>query len=388
LSDQPFQGTQLENTARVLTEQVAKAWAVPGFAQNDLPSLSQLNEAFVTRLLDSHRFEEAREVIKDRIEFLRECGARDPKGEGYRWHIIEACLLASKVENDDSHPVEAIAFLDRSTALVLNADGDNSRRLLNACRLASDYRQLQDQLTTKKNRGQANHARDGRISLLRLIADDNPRRPDLVLLKACLLADDGDWDRARGVVEPVFESQSSVEDEPKHVREAIQALLPEWLVREIQHWDQPEGVDKVACLTLDQQTDRILRLISHLTRTSAYTTVLFPNVLVRELNKIAMGHRKAGRLDRAERVVALHTGVARELVRKFPACASWHWFLAEAYVQQSKNAWRRENMPAIKRGLEQSIETLHVAMRLDPKDARIRRNLLDQTERLGKLPRS
>jgi hypothetical protein len=104
-----------------------------------------------------------------------------------------------------------------------------------------------------------------------------------------------------------------------------------------------------------------------------------------ELAKLASGHRTAARLDRADRIVALHTRLATTLVQAFPRHARWHQFLAHAYMQQAKNAWRRENRPEIRRSLERSIEALGRAAVLDPDDAAIHRDLVDHVTRLSAL---
>ena len=46
------------------------------------------------------------------------------------------------------------------------------------------------------------------------------------------------------------------------------------------------------------------------------------------------------------------------LVQRFPDDLGAYLVLSEAYAQQAKNAWKRKDMGAIRRGLVQSIEVL------------------------------
>jgi hypothetical protein len=49
--------------------------------------------------------------------------------------------------------------------------------------------------------------------------------------------------------------------------------------------------------------------------------------------------------------------------------------------------WKREDMPAVKRSLEQSVTVLNQAISLDPHDGEVRGALLKHTKRLARLPR-
>jgi eukaryotic-like serine/threonine-protein kinase len=392
LTGRPLQGPDLLTNAKLLTEQIAKAWTVPGFDQNCLPRYSMVSERVALILAGSGRLAEARLVMKDRLEFLRYCRDHDPGNEDQIAQAAEACLVASSIESGDTRSSEALGFLDQAASFIRSAGRDDPRRLFNASRLAGDYRRLQDRLTMEGHPEQANRARDGRISLFNLIdGEDHRGRPDLMLLKACLLADSGDWRQACGLVELLFGRPCSFEGEPVWVRAAIKGLLPEWFARQIRHWDEAGNIDKTLPLSVSHEIDRMLVLITNsveLPEFEEYMSALLPDTLNGELSKLAASHRKAGWLDQADRTAALYTAFSQALVRRFPGRASWHLCLAEAYMQQSKNAWKRENMPAIKRGLEQSIDVLNGAIRLDPNDARISRNLLEHTRRLANLPRS
>jgi eukaryotic-like serine/threonine-protein kinase len=391
LTGRHLQGPDLLTNAKLLTEQIAKAWTVPGFDQNCLPRYSMVSERVALNLAGSGRLAEARLVMKDRLEFLRYCRDHDPGNEDQIAQAAEACLVASSIESGDTHSSEALGFLDQAASFIRNAGRDDPRRLFNASRLAGDYRRLQDQLTIEGHPEQANRARDGRISLFNLIDGEDPRRPDQMLLRACLLADIGDWGQARGLVELLFGRPCSFKGEPVLVREAVKGLVPEWFAREFRHWDEAGNIDKTLPLLVSHEIDHMFVLITNSVQVpefEEYMSAVLPDMLNRGLFNVAASQRKAGWLDQADRTAALYTAFSQALVRRFPGRASWHLCLAEAYVQQSKNAWKRENMPAIKRALEQSIETLNVAIRLDPNDARIRRDLLDRTQRLAKLPRS
>jgi thioredoxin-like negative regulator of GroEL len=142
---------------------------------------------------------------------------------------------------------------------------------------------------------------------------------------------------------------------------------------------------------LDREADEILDFLAHL---CDVLRIQWPQSRIMtvgmggELARHAASLRRAGRLDEADRKAAFLMALAQRLVQRFPGHQSSYVALSEAFAQQAKNAWKREDMKTIKRALALSIESLQQAWSLDPGDHEIHRKLQDHKRRLDALPRS
>ena len=87
----------------------------------------------------------------------------------------------------------------------------------------------------------------------------------------------------------------------------------------------------------------------------------------------AAEQRKAGRLDDARRTAACLSAFAKLLARRDPNEAAFHLLLCEAFEQESKNAWKVNDYPAIEGALRKALGEASTALRLDPRntDARL-----------------
>ena len=86
----------------------------------------------------------------------------------------------------------------------------------------------------------------------------------------------------------------------------------------------------------------------------------------------AADRRQAGRLDDARRIAAVLTAFARKLGRRDPAEAEFHLIMSHAFAQESKNAWKVEDFPAIEMALRKSLDEARTAIRLDPRNVNAR----------------
>ena len=75
---------------------------------------------------------------------------------------------------------------------------------------------------------------------------------------------------------------------------------------------------------------------------------------------------------------------------EFPENPCAYLALSEAYFQEYKNAWKRNDPRAAKRrhALAQAITSMERALTLDPTNAEVRGLLADRKKRLTGLPRS
>jgi tetratricopeptide (TPR) repeat protein len=108
--------------------------------------------------------------------------------------------------------------------------------------------------------------------------------------------------------------------------------------------------------------------------------------LTQDFQSTAGAHRRSGRLDLARRTAARFAAFARLLVERDPKDPSAYFILADAYEQESKNAWRPvEDRPTIERTLWQAIAVNRRALELAPDDEVVRHALRRRERKLDDL---
>ena len=217
----------------------------------------------------------------------------------------------------------------------------------------------------------------------------NSARVDLTLFRCCVLVDVGEWDRACTLVQTVSSEQRRAEGISHSSLKAVKLGLQEWFARETEHWNASlaneaasgADVERAANCIVDHLIDLCRK--SHVPWPHAHSTV---RVITDELATHASKQRGAGHLHDSETTTALMFALGHRLVRDFPQHPSSHMLLSEAFRQQSKNGWPREDYPAIRLALSKSVEILEHAVLLDPDDFDIQRMLRDCKERLTRVP--
>ena len=92
------------------------------------------------------------------------------------------------------------------------------------------------------------------------------------------------------------------------------------------------------------------------------------------------------RFDRAERAAQFLRALANRLLRDFPADPFGHFLMSEFYMQESKKAWRRNDIASVRTSLTASISSLGRALELDPANDSFRSQIIDHTNRRDALP--
>ncbi|HKI19494.1 MAG TPA: serine/threonine-protein kinase, partial [Isosphaeraceae bacterium] len=379
-----LEGDRWSETAKLVREQIARVRTSSGFGHRLLLPLSQIDGLEAGRLRDLRRLDEARVLARERIELLRLLRDRDPGNENYLWETAEALLRAGMIEKDAWRGKEALHYFDQvSSLLVGNASVHPARGRL-ALLLSEAYVQLRDEFVRGGKIEQSQSVAAGHLKILAL--HDSP---GLVLSKACRLADQGEWDRARGIVRELSLGKRLVQSEPIWLRLAVEQGLEEWFVREMRHWDKGHEGQKPSPAALDREADSILSLLAHVYEA---LEIKWPTSggaiggMINEPAARAANYRKAGRLDEADRTVGFLMALAQRLVRNFPENPGCYLVLNEAFMQQSKNAWKRGDRLAIKLALGQSINALNRALNLDPGNQEFQQLLQDRKERLAGIP--
>ena len=92
--------------------------------------------------------------------------------------------------------------------------------------------------------------------------------------------------------------------------------------------------------------------------------------------------RKAGRLDDARDTAACFTALAERLTRRDPGEPLFHLMRCQAFLQQSKNAWKIGDLVAVKDALWDATGEAGTALKLDPRSVDARQMLAALQEKL------
>jgi hypothetical protein len=226
-------------------------------------------------------------------------------------------------------------------------------------------------------------ARAGLRKVVSFVKTVDESRPDLILRKACVLSDIGEWGQACVIVDGLCRRDRLVSKEKS---EFVDGALACWFARQMVHWRQI--VDPNASARALDVVVAHLKVLSALRGAEWPAYGIFTTEVLAELASTAAGHRAAERFEAGEKTAEFLMNLANQLVRDFPQDARSHILLSEAFLQQSKNAWRRNDHPGIRQALTRSVESLERGLVRDPDNREIRRLLRDREARLAKLAES
>jgi len=378
-----------QDNAKLVREQTASIRKLRGFHhQFSLPT-SRLEAQVAGELCTAGRLDEAAAVTKERIDLLRECRQREPGNGEYVWESVDALIYAGNLAGTERIE-EALGYFDEATKLLMPAANGECAWRRRATDLSDAFVQISDRLTRMGRPEQAERAAIGQRKMLSLFETDGSARPGRALLKACVIADHGEWDRARRLVGAVALGMRSGDPKNLGVLEEAKDALHGWFVREARHWNNDHRDRWVEPRTLDADADRIVLLLVRLCEALGVPGDMACDSagagVMEGLTMMAASQRRTGQIDEAERTVSLFMAFAEQLVRKFPKVPIAHAALSDAFLQRYKNACRRADPAAIRRALTKSNEVLERALMLDPDDAVIRRLLRDRKRRLAGLP--
>jgi tetratricopeptide (TPR) repeat protein len=385
----PLEGDRLDQTAKLLREQIGLARTDRRFPPQILNMLSRINWVVGSRWKSSGRLDEARVLLQERVDLMRQCRELEPGNDVYLWEMVHALLCVGELETASGRFEPALDHLDQATSLALETANASPNRPEYASFLFDKYRAVQDSLADGGTPKILERSRKGQLKVLSLFKPEGPDRPDQLLFVACALADDGECARARGFVERLASKRRPVPSEPLWLRQNVERALEGWFARESWHWASRKEAQGGGLEAWDREADETFRLLvdmGHALGIPVHCPDDAIELMTNALTDRAASQRKNGRLDDADRTIASLMASAQRLVREFPAHPRAHDMLGTAFMEESKQGWQRKDLKAIKQGLARSIEELQRALALDPHDDLVRRRLQIHRERLAALP--
>ncbi|MDG3005043.1 serine/threonine-protein kinase [Paludisphaera mucosa] len=388
---QPLAGERLTQTAGILREQIGAVRAIPGVDAELLIQLSLFDGQVAGRLSALKRFDEARVAGREMLDLLRECLTREGVRAKYPWAEPGAHCEVGRLELEAGRVQEALDYLDRATSLILADTSQYPQRGRLALVLAGHYRKAEAACGAVGDGANAARAHESRTALLAPLTSFNPSRPDEILQKANALSELERWHEARRLIEDLTSSKGSfVPFSILAHLEALQNGAETWFRQEIRHWRCNEVLGPPDPKAFDREADRLVRLLMTFHEKSGREATIWSqgiNGLHGELFLLATEQRKCGRIDQADATAAMTSAIARSLLRERPGDPYSHAMLGHAYVQENKNAWKREDIPTVRRTLELAIQAYRRAVAGAPDDPTIRTALQNCQNRLAALPK-
>ena len=383
-------GRELVATAGLIREQISKIRSPHGFSPELLPSLGRIEFALAARLRSLGRFDEARSMISEWIDLLRECRQRKPADANYDFELVDALGYAGGIEDEAGRVDEALDLLAQASSLVLSLPISDPQWNRLGMLLTEHYHRFGERLAQEGDLARSKRAIAGYRKLISLIDRLDSDRPDVLLFRACALADQGEWGRAQELVQMLSRGGLSIKAVSPTMQLSLRERLEKWFEREIRNWESLHERRATADPAQDRVVAEIFSRMSDLHKALKMewpTPPGFKPDMGDALSGRAAFHRKAGRLDKADRTVAFFIAIARRLVDEFPDHAGPYHILSDAYSQQSKNAWKRNDLAAVKQALTNSVEAVHRATVLLRNNAELLRVLEDRKGRLAGLPK-
>jgi hypothetical protein len=394
----PLERDELDRTVALLQQTAMTPEVVRALTRPELIELSGLHSVFVGRLRAAGRRSEARGITRDRIALLQEYRQKDPDSEELLLEAGFTMLQSATFELNDGRIGEALHYVNESSSLAQHTpiakdfqpahQADWSRGYLAS--LVSDfYSRLSKRFAGTGGQLVLPEAQLSRRKLLEVMEKFDPSRPDVILFKSCILADLDEWELAREPIETQLLTKRSTVAAPVRLQGFTKHAVAEWTMREAGHSAAALEHDAVEGESIRRHAevvvDHVARLIGNLeTRQGADPPM---KRLCNELTTRAADCRRTGHLAAAENITKFLMEIAKLVVVRFPDSAESYLTLSQAYVQQSKNAWKKNDIGAVRQGLTQSIAELNRALALAPGDGTIRSCLHNETQRLANLPK-
>jgi len=332
-------------------------------APRSLHGLGVLERELAARLLSRGQREEARALLIDSVAILKECRQLDPDDESILWQLAGSLWLSGHLAANEHRIEESLDFCDQASSL-LDALRTLSFRVDMANRLYLMRGSLADELTRRGEPEQARRAIEANLRMFDSMERTVAEQPELAVCKELTLAE-------------LTPGYPAIERLRSAVRKFPDFNLRKELEKRITTWStvNPFGTDRARSGLTRREDDpeawaeALFGLITLRCSAAGLDAAAVPTrvyKLIDFASTTAAEQRRIRRLTDAEVTAARLMALARRLVRSYPSHPESHVVLSEAYFQVSKNAWKREDFPAIEQALRQALESARRAVSLAP----------------------
>ena len=177
----------------------------------------------------------------------------------------------------------------------------------------------------------------------------------------------------------------------RHLPTWLEVKLVDWIVSDVNPYScgaNPTGEIK-GLFDPDAHAEKVIRALESRCKAIGVEHSLLPAVALQVANTASTRgtqQRNARRLDEARQTAACLSAFARKLVRRDPREPGFHLLLAQAFEQESKNAWQVFDYTAIKDALRKALGEARIGLRLDPRNFDARTMVAGLQEKLVNVP--
>lgn len=348
--------------------------------------LTELEGITAGRLVEVGRFADADALTRERLDLIRSRAEEIP-GNAWRRRVVAGAFIdAAAVDRANGDARSALDHLDRAVEVATASAEDFEACRSLGLRTSAEYAQLRDDLTRAGDGGGAVRALSGLERSRGILTTDTGGRVDAELLKACALADGGEWRLARDLAASLLLPGHDWCFTDCLIHQSAHEAVAAWTRRQALHWTSRLDREDFDPTGGAIELDRDLRILNGLRTRGGLPRSDVGDAIREAMATRGTDLRRVGRIDEAERTAAAMRAIARAYVRLQPGAPASALLMAEAYAQESKNARCRGDAQAIRRGLEAAVGTIREAVSLAPQDDALWAKLKILSARLAELP--
>ncbi len=321
------------------------------------PGLGILERVLAEKFMACGRHEDARSMLADSVAYLKECHELHPNDEGILWQLCQSLLHCGHLATEQRSYEEAGDLYDQTASLLASLQ-TVSHRLELATDLYWVRRNLTDRLTGYGESVRSRELADANIRMLATLGQSVEHQfrplPAVETSAGHVTPDEAAIERALSIAH-------NFPGDPDLQR------VVEW---HIVNWTSSRVVRPLANAkpsigtTSETDSDGWAESLVSATRSRCAALGLDEASLIKVSFKVidpvasaAACLRGAGQLDVAETTVARFMAFARRILREYPGRPESHMILSEAYFQDSKNAWKRDDRLRVERSLRQALDS-------------------------------
>ena len=348
---QPLLDDRTDETAQILRDRIGELKNHPGFDRKILGHLGTLERMRAQRLNARGQREAARGLLSESLALLEAGRQADP---GDQWLIqqhISSLVHLGGVVFAENQVDRALDCLDKAAALIpaIQAQPDRIRYLV---AVSNARRSYTDQLAARGDRQRFERALEADCRMFDSVSALDRSDRSVVICMALTLAGLSGQRAPHLELADEFSSPGSDDAGPET-----------WA-------DQRLADVQAAC--------KIIGIDRSVTPEVVWGAA--PSVF-----EITSAQRRSSKLADARRTGERYRAVADRLVAHFPERPVAYLVLSEAFVQQSKTAWRDNDVTAVNRLERQALDAARHALALDSGNDDARRLVADREFRVARL---
>jgi tetratricopeptide (TPR) repeat protein len=359
---------RMETSVRVVRELTMRMRNKASLGDSDLVAICNLEEELSGDLRRRGRHDDARGLLRDALDLIENRGRR----EGESSHVDEVhgqtLFLLVSAATERAEFDEAIALMKRADT-VANGMAHDRRRVGLFVSNNAARRQLAHALGRVGRRDEERRLLETSLRVLERLDKQNAEEPAIGLVAALSRLDLTTDDDAIAALRTAIRKLPGDERLP----EGLEYRLATWIADDINPYASgPGSTFKFSSgIDPDAHADACIAALRSRCESLSVRPSIVP-LTARVLSVIAGGlcaqQRASGRFEDAKLTASCLRAFGEKLVRAKPDEAWFHVILSEAFSQEAKNAWKRDDLAAVEAALRKALKEASIALKLDPRN--------------------